>query len=313
MPLADHLRELRNRLVKSLIAVAIITIVAAFNYRHIIDFLIDPVPGCNPEQIARGAGGQCGVLAVNGLLTPFTLALKVSLMAGVVVACPVWLYQLWAFLAPGLHKHEKKYTLAFVGAGIPLFIGGGVFAYSILPTTINVLLGFTPSEATNFLQIDNYLDIAVRMVLVFGLAFELPLILVLLNFGHVVSGRRMAGWWRGMIMGIFVFAAVITPSTDPLTMTLLATPITVLYLIAVVVSLINDRRRAKRRAADPDAALDDDEASQLDLEPEDLDEEPAEIAPAEPVTAQDSAEEPATGTPGAVVPSRRDAANDDIT
>lgn len=159
------------------------------------------------------------------------------------LATPIWLYQLWAFLAPGLHKAEKKYALGFVGAGFPLFLAGAFFAYKILPTTATVLIGFTPANVDNLLPLDDYLDLVTRMVVVFGLSFELPLLLVLLNFAGILSGKKMLGWWRGMIMGITVFAAIATPSTDPLSMLALAGPIWVLYFIAVAISILNDRRR----------------------------------------------------------------------
>lgn len=270
MPLVEHLRELRNRLSKALLAIIVVTVVAAFFYNEIIEFFTKPVlesVGCKSTftELAKQSQGTCARITINGLLTPFTLALKVSLMAGVVLAAPVWLYQLWAFLAPGLHRHEKKYALSFVGAGFPLFLGGGFFAYKVLPTTAKVLIGFTPGNVENLLPLDDLLDLVTRMVIVFGLAFEMPLLLVLLNFGGVVTGRRMLSWWRAMIVGITVFAAVATPSTDPLTMMALAGPIWVLYFMAVAVSLLNDRRK---RLANPDADLDDDEASELDLTPE---------------------------------------------
>ena len=272
MPLAEHLRELRNRLFKSVLAIGVVTVVAALYYNQLIAFLVDPVlkaVGCNASlnEIAKQTAQdkQCAHITMNGLLTPFTLALKVSLMAGVVMATPIWLYQLWAFLAPGLHKAEKKYALGFVGAGFPLFLAGAFFAYKVLPTTATVLIGFTPANVDNLLPLDDYLDLVTRMVVVFGLSFELPLLLVLLNFAGILSGKKMLGWWRGMIMGITVFAAVATPSTDPLSMLALAGPIWVLYFIAVAISILNDRRR---RRGNPDADLDDDEASDLDLTPE---------------------------------------------
>jgi sec-independent protein translocase protein TatC len=272
MPLAEHLRELRNRLFKSMLAILVVTIVSALYYNQLIAFLVDPVlksVGCHASlnDIAQQTSSdkQCAHITMNGLLTPFTLALKVSLMAGVVLATPIWLYQLWAFLAPGLHSAEKKYALSFVGAGFPLFLAGAFFAYKVLPTTATVLIGFTPKNVDNLLPLDDYLDLVTRMVVVFGLSFELPLLLVLLNFAGILSGQKMLGWWRGMIMGITVFAAIATPSTDPLSMLALAGPIWVLYFIAVGVSLLNDRRR---RRGNPDADLDDDEASQLDLTPE---------------------------------------------
>ncbi|MFI5686314.1 twin-arginine translocase subunit TatC [Streptomyces sp. NPDC051636] len=273
MPLVDHLRELRNRLAKALLAIVAVTVVAAFFYNDIINFVTKPVldsVGCAKtfEELAKSDDKtqQCAQITINGLLTPFTLALKVSLMAGVVLATPVWLYQLWAFVAPGLHRHEKKYAYAFVGTGVPLFLGGAYFAYAVLPTTAKVLIGFTPHGVNNLLPLDDLLDLVTRMVIVFGLSFELPLLLVMLNLTGVLSGRRMLGWWRGMIMGITVFAAVATPSTDPISMLALAGPIWVLYFAAVAFSLLNDKRKRRREAEGPD----DDEAAELDLTPEDV-------------------------------------------
>ncbi|MEU2063594.1 twin-arginine translocase subunit TatC [Streptomyces sp. NPDC013455] len=271
MPLADHLRELRNRLAKAMLAIVIVTIVAAFYYNDIINFLTKPIldsVGCREtfEELAKSDGKtQCAEITINGLLAPFTLALQVSLMAGVVLASPIWLYQLWAFVAPGLHRHEKKYAYAFVFTGAPLFFGGAFFAYKVLPTTAKVLIDFTPSgNIKNLLPLDDLLQLVTRMVIVFGLSFELPLLLIMLNLTGVLTGRRMLSWWRAMIMGITVFAAVATPSTDPLSMLALAGPIWVLYFGATGFSILNDKRRSRRDAAGPA----DDEASELDLTPE---------------------------------------------
>lgn len=276
MPLADHLRELRNRLAKAMLAIVVVTIVAAFFYNDIINFLTKPIldsVGCGKsfEELASAAkssdaGQQCARITINGLLAPFTLALQVSLTAGVVFASPIWLYQLWAFVAPGLHRNEKKYAYGFVLTGVPLFLGGGFFAYEVLPTTAKVLIDFTPHGVDNLLPLDDLLQLVTRMVIVFGLSFELPLLLVMLNLTRVLTGKRMLGWWRGMIMGITVFAAVATPSTDPLSMLALAGPIWVLYFGAVAFSLANDKRRRRREEEGPA----DDEASDLDLTPEDI-------------------------------------------
>ncbi|GGV47550.1 Sec-independent protein translocase protein TatC [Streptomyces longisporoflavus] len=271
MPLAEHLRELRNRLAKAVLAIIVVAIVAAFFYKDIIEFFTNPIlnsVGCEKSfaELAQKEDGTCARIVLNGLLTPFTLALKISLMAGVVLASPIWLYQLWAFVAPGLHNSEKKYAYGFVAAGFPLFLGGGFFAYKTLPTMARVLLEFSPVGIDNQLPLDELIDLVTRMVVVFGLSFELPLLLVMLNLTGVLTGKRMLGWWRGMIMGITVFAAVATPSTDPLTMIALAGPIWVLYFAATAFSLLNDRRKARIEAAGPD----DDEASELDLTPEDV-------------------------------------------
>ncbi|GAA1907108.1 twin-arginine translocase subunit TatC [Streptantibioticus ferralitis] len=284
MPLADHLRELRNRLLKSLLAIGAVTVVALVYHTQLADFLTQPLRrsvGCVSgfNQIAKH-GEHCATLNINGLLGPFTVMLKVGLMAGVVVASPVWLYQVWAFLAPGLHRHEKKYALSFVGAGFPLFLGGAWFAYTIIPTTAKALIGLTPDHVTNLVPLEGYLDLLVRMVLVFGLSFELPLLLVLLNFGGVLSGRRMLGWWRWMVMGITVFSAIAVPSPDPLSMLALAAPICALFFLAVGISLLHDKRKARRS----DDGLSPDEASDLDLTPEAL----PEIEPVSAPSATDS-------------------------
>ncbi|MEV6398818.1 twin-arginine translocase subunit TatC [Streptomyces sp. NPDC051907] len=265
MPLADHLRELRNRLAKAMLAIVIASIVAAFYSQELMEFLSSPVPRC--EKGVLETGGKCATIAYNDLLSPFTTTVKVTLMAGIILTCPIWLYQLWAFVAPGLHKSEKKYAYYFAAAAAPLFAAGVYLAYLIMPVSMKVLLSITPDPAANFLDVDKILDFTVRMVLIFGFSFELPLLLIMLNVAGVVTGRRMAGWWRGVVMGIFVFGAIATPSTDPLGMVALAGPIIVLYFAAVGFAMLNDKRR---RRNDPDAELDDDEASELDLAPGDI-------------------------------------------
>nr|WP_189697984.1 twin-arginine translocase subunit TatC [Streptomyces chromofuscus] len=256
MPLREHLHELRTRLMKAVGAILLVTVVAAFFYKELIGFLIDPLPDCAPGgAVGESHAERCGVISLNGLLSPFSLALKVAITAGVVAASPVWLYQLWAFVAPALHRSERKYTLVFLCAGIPLFLLGAAVAYGVLPTTAQVLIAFTPDGATNLLPVDDFLDLATRMVVVFGLSFELPVFLVLLNFAGVFSARRMIDWWRGMLLGITAFAALATPSTDPLTMVLLAAPIGVLYLAACTVAWCNDRRRGRTGDGEPGTCL----------------------------------------------------------
>ncbi len=289
MPLAEHLRELRDRLVKAVGAIIAICIVALFFYQDIVDFLMDPVlesVGCPDDLQASDIGKEedCASFTVNGLISPFTIMLKVSFMTGMVVSTPIWLYQLWAFLAPGLHRNEKKYSLGFVAAGVPLFLAGAYFAYRILPTTADVLLDFTPENATNLLPLPEFIDLLVRMVVVFGLSFELPLVLVMLNMGGAVTGRRMLGWWRAMVFGIVAFGAIATPSTDPIGMFALAGPVILLYFAATGFALLNDRRRARIAARGPA----DDEASDLDLTPE-------AVGDVEPVAASASLPEQATG------------------
>lgn len=296
MALADHLRELRNRVVKSVLAIVLITVVAAIYHKPIEAFLLEPLPQCTTETAGQ-FGGKCAQVSTIGLTSGFTWMLKVALTAGVVGAVPVWLWQVWAFVAPGLHRHEKKYTIIFMVCGAPLFLAGVGCAILTLPTTVQVLISFVPDKTTPILPPDDYFDIATRMVLVFGLAFEFPLLLVMMNMVGMVTGKRLLGWWRGMVMGITVFAAFATPSADPLSMLALAAPIWALYFIAVGIALLNDRRR---RRNNPDAGLDDEEASHVDLSVE-------AVAGAEAIEASAA---PAASAP---VPAARREQMDDIT
>ncbi|MFI6684531.1 twin-arginine translocase subunit TatC [Streptomyces sp. NPDC050485] len=290
MPLSDHLRELRNRLAKSVFAILVCAVVAAFYYKQIVEVITEPIKSavdCKvsfSELAKKGDGETCGNITMSGLMGPFTLMIKVSLVAGVVAASPVWLYQLWAFVAPGLHKHEKKYSLGFVAAGFPLFVAGGWFSYNVLPAAARVLLDFTPQGVANLLPLNELLDLVTRMIIVFGLSFELPLFLIMLNFSGILTGRRMLGWWRGMIMGVTIFAAFATPTVDPISMLSLAAPIVALYFVAVGIAMMNDKRRKQRAEAGPG----DDEASDLDLTPED-------VGAVEPVTSPPALPEQSDG------------------
>jgi len=245
MPLVEHLRELRSRLVRGSLGIIACSVLAWFFYEPIIKLLIDPV--CNAGA-AGVANTSCGPVVVSSVLGPLSLQLKVSLFGGLLLASPVWLYQLWAFLAPGLHRNEKRWTYAFVAGGVPLFLSGAGASYLILPKAIRVLLDFTPGGVGNLIPLDEYLDFVLRMLLIFGLAFELPLVLIVANLAGVLSGRRIRSWWRGMVFGIFVFAAAATPTGDPLTMAALAVPMIGLYAVAVVVALLVDRARGRRAA-----------------------------------------------------------------
>ncbi|MDT0268617.1 twin-arginine translocase subunit TatC [Streptomyces sp. DSM 44915] len=263
MSLTEHLRELRNRLGIAVVAVVVVAIGAAFFAKDIMAFLTEPVPMCAYGDPDAGEG-RCAVLSQNGLTAPFATYLRVSLLVGLIGASPVWLYQCWAFLAPGLHRNEKKYSRVVVAVGVPLFLAGTYLAYWLLPRAIPVLLSFSADQAQNFVTVEEVLDFTLRLALVFGISFELPLLLVLLNFAGVVTGQRMISWWRWMVLGIAVFAAAVTPN-DLMSMAVLQIAVTGLYFLACGIALLNDRRR---RRADPDAELSDEEASRLDLMPE---------------------------------------------
>ncbi|MGW9032154.1 twin-arginine translocase subunit TatC [Streptomyces sp. NPDC055722] len=293
MPLTGHLRELRNRFVVTMLALAITTVVGWLLHGWLLEQLTGPA--CHITHI-HGVGQptkQCpnGLLVNTGLLSPLKLSFNVSITAGLILASPVWSYQLWAFIAPGLYKKEKRYGLGFTLAAVPLFCGGGYLAYVIFPKALQVLTSFNPASFSLSLPGDEFLSFFLRMVLVFGLSFELPLLLVLLNYLGVVSAARLRGWWRPTVFMIFVFSAVVIPTGDPLTMTALAVPLCLLYFLALAVATLHDRAKLRRLAEDPDTHLDDDEASSPDLTSSPLDfPEPVDVshfAPDKPtVTAQ---------------------------
>lgn len=277
MPLRSHLRELRIRLMRAVLAIVLASVAAAFFYDQLFDFITDPFYSIADEYEAKGYNLT---LNFQGIGDPFSYALKICAMAGIFAASPVWMYNLWGFVAPGLHRREKRYGIAFVLVSVPLFLGGAVLAYFFLPKGFDLLIGFNPApeRVANIIGLDNYLSFVLRMFLVFGIAFVLPVFLVALNLAGVVSGRALLRAWRQVIMGSFVFAAVATPSGDPYTMTALALPMLVLYYIAAGISVATDRRRRRAGIDGLDyAGLDDDSASPLPDRPTDAD--PTDVDP----------------------------------
>jgi sec-independent protein translocase protein TatC len=260
MSLGEHLYELRYRVIISSIAVVLTTIVAYVFHTHILHFLTHPY--CQLPAKDRAIQGRC-VLVTGGVLEPFTVTLKISLYAGVLAASPIWLYQVWRFITPGLYSHEKRYATAFVAASVFLFAAGASFAYLTLEKGLHFLLGFANGGIASLLQVNAYLSFVTAMVLVFAVSFELPLLVIMLNLVGIVSAARLRAWGRGIIFGIFVFAAVATPSQDPFTMSALAIPMCLLYGVAVVVASLHDRRVAARG---PLYDLPDDQLSPIDDE-----------------------------------------------
>ena len=263
MPLTEHLRELRSRLVKSGIALGIGMVIGWIYYDQLFRWLSAPFMGAVEQAKAEG---RDVTLALTGVADPFVLQMQVAAVAGVVLAAPVWLYQLWRFVTPGLHRNERRWAVGFVAVATPLFFAGVALAYAVLPLGLQVLLGFTPENVENIVSVDRYLSFFIRTILVFGVGFLVPLMLVVLNFAGVLSGKRLLGWWRWIIISVILFAAVATPTGDPINLLLLAGPILLLVAIAVGISLLNDRRRARRRrsSGEPDfSEYGDDETSPL--------------------------------------------------
>ncbi|MDZ7576763.1 MAG: twin-arginine translocase subunit TatC [Candidatus Nanopelagicales bacterium] len=260
MSITDHLRELRSRVVKSALAVLVGTVVGWIFYDQIFAILRAPID----SVIASAQSADKDVkLVVTGVTQAFTLQLQVSAVAGVILASPVWIYQMWRFITPGLRKREKLWTFAFVGAAVPLFLTGVFLSYWVLPKALELLLGFTPSGVANYMPIDTYLSFFTRMVVIFGVGFLSPLILVALNIVGVLTGKRLASWWRFIIFAVFVFAAVATPTGDPITLLELALPILLLVGLALGFCFLNDKRRARRRTEPEYSDWADDETSPL--------------------------------------------------
>jgi sec-independent protein translocase protein TatC len=258
MTLIEHIRELRNRLFKASIGLVLGTAVGIYFASGIFDYLIKPY--CD-YQASRGTSGSCLLSASGGPLDPFLVNLKVGLYFGILISAPIWLYQLWAFIAPGLHRRERRYTYSFVAVAAPLFAAGVVLAHIIVSKSLHFFLG-TSSHFTVIVDVGGYFTFVTKMMLLFGIGFEFPLLLVMLNFAGVLSARRMLGWWRQAIFLMFLFGAVVTPSPDPFAMSILALCMSVLYFAAVGVALINDRRRGRREMY---SSLDDDETSSIDF------------------------------------------------
>jgi sec-independent protein translocase protein TatC len=262
MPLTDHIRELRNRVVKMALALAA-GMTAGFIFFNQAWHVIER-PLCSAA--IRGHTG-CHTLGVNqlvldGPLDSFYLRVKVALIVGVILSSPVWLYQIWAFVTPGLHTREKQWSYLFLGAAIPLFATGITLCYLSLGRSMHYLLGLTPGGVQNLIQVDQYLSFVMAMLLAFGLAFEVPLLLVMLNLAGVLTHERFRKWRRVLIFGVFLIAGMANPSPDPVTMLILGGTCAVLVEAAEVIVWSHDRRRA-RLHPDPYTGLADDELSPL--------------------------------------------------
>ncbi len=258
MALREHLRELRNRLLKAAIALLLGAVAGWFLYDPVLEALSAPI-----RDVAAAAGREASV-NFGTVASPFDLKLKIASFIGAFVSSPVWIYQLWAFITPGLTRKERGYALGFVAASIPLFLAGGWLAYRAMPTFVEFLVSFSPEGFSNFIDAQVYLGFVMRIILVFGLSFLVPVVLVGMNFIGLISGRAMVRSWRWVVVASFTFAALATPTPDVLSMFLLALPLLGLFVLAISISLLNDRRRRRRNPAEPDLSeLADDEASPL--------------------------------------------------
>ena len=244
MTLREHIVELRNRLLKCVLAIVVGTVVGWLVYNWALDLLKAPfetsVTALAAEQNLKP------ILTFTGVGDPLTFKIKISALFGLVMASPIWLYQLWAFIAPGLHRSERRWAMLFSAIATPLFVGGMAVAYWTLPKGLEILIGFTPLDIQNLITLPLYLDFVIRTMLVFGIAFLIPLVVVLLNLLGIVPAAALGKFRPYIILVIFIFAAVATPSGDPFTMCLLAIPMCILFFAAEVISRLNDRRRKRK-------------------------------------------------------------------
>jgi sec-independent protein translocase protein TatC len=263
MPLFDHLRELRNRVVKMALALVAGMIVGFIFFQPVWRFIERPL--CHATIRGETGCNTLGVnqLVLNGPLDAFYLRVKVAVIVGVIVSSPVWLYQVWAFIAPGLYAREKRWGHIFLGTAVPLFLVGMALAYLSLGRSMHFLLGLTPEHVQNLIQVDLYLSFVMTMMLAFGLAFELPLLIVMLNLAGILTHQMFRKWRRVMIFAVFLIAGMANPSPDPITMLILGGTCAALVEVAEFIVWSNDRRRA-RLHPDPYAGLADDELSPLD-------------------------------------------------
>jgi sec-independent protein translocase protein TatC len=271
MPVLEHLRELRRRLIFVLLFVALGAALGYYLYPHTLDFLRHPYCAVPHKYRYTPAGTQNCVLIYHGALDGFTTRLKVSVISGLVFTAPLWLYQIWAFITPGLRKNERRYTLSFIAASTVLFAAGVTLAYVVLTKGLRVLLEQAGYGAQAQLTVSDYISFVTLMLVVFGAAFELPLLIVMANLAGVLPARLLKKSQRVAIFLIFVFAAVATPTTDPFTMCAMAIPMVILFEGAVLLAVVHDRRKARRKEEERAVEhLDDDVASTVDPIPQQL-------------------------------------------
>ena len=243
MSLGQHLVELRKRLMYAVIGLVLGLVAGWFLVDWVWEMLRVPIEKLQSE-------GREATLAYNSITEAFDLRIAISLFIAVIVTSPIWLYQVWAFLAPGLTRREKLYGVGFILAAVPLFLGGVFAAWMVLPNIVRLLASFQPGQDAFFLSARAYIDFTLKLLLAVGVGFVMPVVLVMLNFVGIIRGKTILKGWRIAIIAIILFSALTTPAVDLVSMFLLAAPMVLLFFIAVGIALLHDRRVDKKRAAE---------------------------------------------------------------
>lgn len=243
MPLGGHLRELRRRILTAFLGILGGTIYGWWLSDYVFIALQAPIATVALES-GRGAALNFDTIAGS-----FDLRLQIAVTIGIVASSPLWLYEIWAFLTPGLVKRERRYGIAFLMSAVPLFLAGCAVGWLVMPHIVELFVSFAPADSISALSARYYYDFILKLMLATGVGFVLPAILTLLNFVGVISGRAIIKGWRIAIIIVITFTAFATPATDIISMFLLAVPMLALYFAAAGIALINDRRRAKKEAA----------------------------------------------------------------
>lgn len=242
MSLADHLRELRKRLFWIASFIVLGTVGGWFLFDPVFELLQQPILELSERREANA------IVNFGTVVSAFDLRIQVSIFLGLLISSPFWLYQLWAYITPGLKRNERRYSIAFIASAVPLFLIGTYIAWVSLPNFVVVLLGFTPEGSSNVINASEYVLFAIRVLFIFGAAFVMPVVLVLLNFIGILEARSIIKGWRFAVFTIAVITALATPTAEPISMLLLMIPLVILYFLSAAVAYLNDRR--KRRAAE---------------------------------------------------------------
>lgn len=249
MSLREHLRELRNRFFKAGIAILLGTIVGFIVYQPSFTILTEPITRLSTEEAPVE-------VIFSSVAQPFDIMFQVALFIGLILSSPIWLYQIWAFIVPGLRQSERRYAIGFIATAVPLFVGGIALGWFALPQAMAFFTSLTPEGSAHRVLATVYIPFVTRLLLAFGIALVIPVVLVGLNMAGILEGKTMLKHWRISVFLIAVIAAMGAPGSDVMTMFYLGAPLALLFALALGIALLNDRRRAKRitKEGDPGEA-----------------------------------------------------------